>query len=559
MINGVKCLDTGGQQVGEDIIWHSVKGKEYMFVTFMGGTGLDQPDCGSVGVFDPQSNALIKIIQARKSVVAKGAPYIMYPHGLSAYQDRLVISSTVHPDLATGVGNAITIIDLNTLEPIQNIVVEDAKPVGFPSSPVEVLFVRPSIVPGVAPAVLVNTMFGFETWKIPYNEADKSFGAPVKVYDGVKAGTGVPLEFYGNQTELFVSHALPGIVKRYKLSGLPELVSSGADIKTGPGAHHMIFFTTASGRKVIADTEQPAESRQQGRQRSDRCRFHRQGQRPFRSPCTTCRAVNASQGSASRSATRRASRTSRRCSAPASCTTIDVHAPLATCRCCGGVDRRAARSDWRPAAASTRRRAATPLTGFSAPFVFGRFHVPADNPLTEEAVELGRRLFYDPRLSANGKVSCSTCHIQRLAFTDGRATSVGVSGKPLAFNSMSLANLMWGPQHFFWNGRAATLEEQALIPLQHADEMAQDLGRLVAELSADASYRETVRNRLRRGQRGSHRPRAGLIRAHLDLLQFALRPVPARRDHAESAGGTGTQAVHGPPGRQGESARRQLH
>jgi len=252
VIKGVKCLDTGGQQVGEDIVWHTVKGKEYMFVTFMGGTGLDQADCGSVGVFDPQSNKLIKTIQARKSVVAQGAPYIMYPHGMSAYQDRLVISSTVHPDLKTGVGNAITIIDLNTFEPIQNIVVEDAKPANFPSSPVEVLFVRPSIVPGVAPAVLVNTMFGFETWKIPYNEADKTFGAPVKAYDGVKANTGVPLEFYGNQTELFISHALPGIVKRYKLSGLPELVPSGEDIKTGPGAHHMIFFTSASGRKIIA-------------------------------------------------------------------------------------------------------------------------------------------------------------------------------------------------------------------------------------------------------------------------------------------------------------------
>jgi len=250
VINGVKCLDTGGQQTGEDIIWHSVNGKEYMFVTFMGGTG--EADGGSVGVFDPQSNALTKVIQARKSVVAKGAPYILYPHGISAYQDRLVVSSTIHPDLATGVGNGITIIDLNTLEPIQNIVVEDAKPVGFPSSPVEVLFVRPSIVPGAAPAVLVNTMFGFETWKIPYNGAEKSFGAPVKAYDGVTAGTGVPLEFYGNATELFISHALPGIVKRYQLSSLPDLVPSGADIKAEAGAHHMIFYTTASGRKVIA-------------------------------------------------------------------------------------------------------------------------------------------------------------------------------------------------------------------------------------------------------------------------------------------------------------------
>src|SRR5262249_17397598 len=158
---------------------------EYMIVTFMGGTGVEQADCGSVGVFDPQSNKLIKTIQARKSAVAQGASYILYPHGLSAYQDRLVVSSTVHPDLKTGVGNGITVIDLNPFAPIQNIVVEDSKPVGFPSSPVEVLFVRPGIVPGVAPAVLVNSMFGFETWKVPYNEADKTFAAPVKVYDGV--------------------------------------------------------------------------------------------------------------------------------------------------------------------------------------------------------------------------------------------------------------------------------------------------------------------------------------------------------------------------------------
>lgn len=252
VIQGVTCLDTQGQQVGEDIVWHSVNGKDYMFVTFMGGTGLDQPDGGSVGVFDPQSNAVIKIIQARKSQVAKGAPFIMYPHGISAYGDRMVVSSTIHPDLATGVGNGITVIDLNKLEPIQNIVTEDAKPVGFPSSPVEVLFVRPSIVPGVQPAVLVNTMFGFETWKIPYNEKDKTFGTPVKAYDGASNKTGVPLEFYGNETELFVSHGLPGIVKRYKLASLPELESSGPDIKTGPGAHHMIFYTSASGRKLIA-------------------------------------------------------------------------------------------------------------------------------------------------------------------------------------------------------------------------------------------------------------------------------------------------------------------
>jgi hypothetical protein len=251
-ITGVNCLDTGGQQVGEDIMWHTVNGVEYMFVTFMGGTGIEQSDGGSIGVFDPQSNAVVKIIEARKSQVGDDQPFIMYPHGISAFGDRMVIASTIHPDLATGVGDNIAIIDLNTFTPIQNIVVEDAKPVGFPSSPVEVLFVRPAIVQDVNPAVLVNTMFGFETWRIPFNQADKSFGTPEKLYDGVENGTGVPLEFYGNETELFVSHALPGVVKRYELSKLPDLVSSGPDIVADPGSHHMIFYSTRSGRKVIA-------------------------------------------------------------------------------------------------------------------------------------------------------------------------------------------------------------------------------------------------------------------------------------------------------------------
>jgi len=252
VINGVECLDTQGQVVGEDIMWHEVNGTERMFVTFMGGTGLDQPDGGSVGVFDAQTNELVKLIEARKSQVGEGEPYIMYAHGLSAYGDRMVISSTVHPDLSTGVGNAVTVIDLATLEPIENIVVEDAKPLGFPSSPVEVLFVRPEISPSATPSVLVNTMFGFEVWQIPYDEANKSFGTPEKVYDGASEGTAVPLEFYGNETELFISHALPGVVKRYALDSLPRLVPSGPDIVADPGAHHMIFYSSSSGRPLIA-------------------------------------------------------------------------------------------------------------------------------------------------------------------------------------------------------------------------------------------------------------------------------------------------------------------
>ena len=110
------------------------------------------------------------------------------------------------------------------------------------------------------------------------------------------------------------------------------------------------------------------------------------------------------------------------------------------------------------------------------------------NGALRKSVLTRKRLFYDVRLSGSNDVSCATCHQQRMAFTDGKTTAVGVTGKALAFNSMSLANLMWGPQRFFWNGRAGSLEIQALMPIQDADEMNQNLDELVGELKADAQY-----------------------------------------------------------------------
>jgi cytochrome c peroxidase len=135
------------------------------------------------------------------------------------------------------------------------------------------------------------------------------------------------------------------------------------------------------------------------------------------------------------------------------------------------------------------RPSATPIAGFSAPFIFGRFSIPKDNPLTEESFVLGRRLFYDPILSGNNQVACATCHQQHLAFTDGLAKRAGLSGKPLKFSSMSLANLLWGQRRFFWNGRAKSLEEQALMPIRNHEEMNQDLDELIRELKASGRYR----------------------------------------------------------------------
>lgn len=102
---------------------------------------------------------------------------------------------------------------------------------------------------------------------------------------------------------------------------------------------------------------------------------------------------------------------------------------------------------------------------------FPRPILPEDNPLTDEGIALGRNLFYDPILSSDSTLSCGTCHNPRLSFTDGQATSLGVLGLRGRRSSMSLANLAFNANGFFWDGRSATLEEQALLPIEDHLEM----------------------------------------------------------------------------------------
>jgi cytochrome c peroxidase len=77
--------------------------------------------------------------------------------------------------------------------------------------------------------------------------------------------------------------------------------------------------------------------------------------------------------------------------------------------------------------------------GFAVPAV------PPENPMSLQKVELGRRLFYDKRLSDNGTYSCASCHERGLGFTDGRATAIGSTGQPHPRSSMSLANVAYAP------------------------------------------------------------------------------------------------------------------
>lgn len=119
---------------------------------------------------------------------------------------------------------------------------------------------------------------------------------------------------------------------------------------------------------------------------------------------------------------------------------------------------------------------------------FPELNLPVDNPLTKEGVLLGRMLFYDPIMSKDSSVSCATCHRLDIAFTDGAKVSKGIRGQILNRNSMPLFNLMWHNK-FFWDGRATTLREQVLIPIQAHNEMDMNLFNLVQALKGSERYR----------------------------------------------------------------------
>ena len=113
---------------------------------------------------------------------------------------------------------------------------------------------------------------------------------------------------------------------------------------------------------------------------------------------------------------------------------------------------------------------------------------PADNPTTPEKVELGKHLFFDPRLSGDNTKSCASCHLPEKAFTDGMPHARVAGGKQLTRNTPSLLNVGFYTS-YFWDGRASSLEEQALVPIQSPDEMNQNVDELEEELNAIAGYR----------------------------------------------------------------------
>ena len=119
-------------------------------------------------------------------------------------------------------------------------------------------------------------------------------------------------------------------------------------------------------------------------------------------------------------------------------------------------------------------------------------HIPPDNPLTAEKIALGRNLFYEKRLAVDGKTSCASCHIQTLAFTDGKPRAVGATGGLHPRATMSLVNAAYSASLTWADPVLKDLEAQALVPLfnQHPVEMGLQgrLEEVLAILKNDASY-----------------------------------------------------------------------
>ncbi|MEN0004980.1 MAG: cytochrome c peroxidase [Bacteroidota bacterium] len=131
----------------------------------------------------------------------------------------------------------------------------------------------------------------------------------------------------------------------------------------------------------------------------------------------------------------------------------------------------------------------TPLQ-LEEPANFVKMAIPEDNPLTVEGTELGRYLFYDPILSSTQTVSCASCHRQRLAFSDGKAKSVGIRGRVGKRSALPLFNVGYYHRGLFWDGRIQSLEQQVHLPVNDTLEMGANWPLVIERIKQHPSYPE---------------------------------------------------------------------
>jgi cytochrome c peroxidase len=143
-----------------------------------------------------------------------------------------------------------------------------------------------------------------------------------------------------------------------------------------------------------------------------------------------------------------------------------------------------------------------------------------------QQIDLGRYLFFDPLLSADGSVSCASCHHPELGFSDGRPRSIGIAGAEVGRAAPSLWNVAF-LESFFWDGRAGSLEEQMQGPLYDAKEMGNDPAKLLADIGGNDTYRRLFRDAFP-GSEGP--PTLDMIYTAIAAFQATLISLNSRYD-----------------------------
>ena len=171
---------------------------------------------------------------------------------------------------------------------------------------------------------------------------------------------------------------------------------------------------------------------------------------------------------------------------------------------------------------------------FTMPATFPMPNLPLDFPLTNERVELGRRLFNEKALSLNGSTNCVSCHSDA-AFSDSRRFSIGLDGGKTPRHGMPLMNLAWKTK-FFWDGRAPSLREQALVPIQDIVEMHETLPGVTAKLTAMGEYSPAFEAAF-----GDAKITAERIGVAIEQFVISLTSFDSRFDRAMKGDGTLTE------------------
>ena len=184
------------------------------------------------------------------------------------------------------------------------------------------------------------------------------------------------------------------------------------------------------------------------------------------------------------------------------------------------------------------RAAARPVPADSLPASlpveapFGLHELPAPPPTAPEVLALGRRLFFDPLLSLDRTLACASCHRPELAFADDVALSLGVGDRTTLRNTPSLVNRAFGTS-FMWDGRARTLEEQVLLPIENEREMALPLEEALRRVREDAGYAENFQRAF--GRAPDREALAQALSAFVRRLHMGDSPVDRFRAGEQAA------------------------